>query len=362
MKVAIYGGAKYGRLFAEELKKNGYEVKYFIDEYIDTKEIDGIYVLRIKDLPNEDTQIAVFNSVTTHQKKIKDNLFSVGFKNFIEFEKVFYTIPKALEKSLVSSNMWYKKKDMFNLKKITALKSLLSDLKSVDVLDEIIAFRQNTVPENYIMPMNYTEQYFPLDVSLFKYIEKIKMVDCGVYNGDTLKAMVNYAKERHLLVASIVAFEADTRNIDKLEDEVRKQKSANSDTEFILYPAGVWSNNTILNFSNDGNSASAVCDASDEGCIQVPVFSLDSTLQSLQPNYIKMDIEGAEQKAIKGARKIIKEYSPILAICLYHKPKDLWEIPLLINEINPNYDMYIRVYGHLGLETVLYCVPKVNKE
>jgi len=65
-----------------------------------------------------------------------------------------------------------------------------------------------------------------------------------------------------------------------------------------------------------------------------------------------------ELEAIKGAKEIISEQSPILAICLYHKPSHLWEIPLLINEINPNYDMYIRVYGHLGLETVLYCVPK----
>ena len=75
---------------------------------------------------------------------------------------------------------------------------------------------------------------------------------------------------------------------------------------------------------------------------------------------VKMDIEGAEAEAIIGATELIKTSSPVLAICLYHKPKDLWELPLLINEINPNYDMYLRLYGSMGLELVLYCVPKAH--
>lgn len=57
-------------------------------------------------------------------------------------------------------------------------------------------------------------------------------------------------------------------------------------------------------------------------------------------------------------KEIIKKDSPTLAICLYHKPYDLWDLPLLINDINPNYNMYLRIYGSMGLELVLYCVPK----
>jgi len=44
-----------------------------------------------------------------------------------------------------------------------------------------------------------------------------------------------------------------------------------------------------------------------------------------------------------GMKKIIQEQSSSLAICLYHKPQDLWELPLLINGINPNYDMHLRI-------------------
>ena len=65
-----------------------------------------------------------------------------------------------------------------------------------------------------------------------------------------------------------------------------------------------------------------------------------------------------QREAILGMKNIIKNQSPSLAICLYHKPQDLWDLPLLINEINPNYNMYLRIYGSMGLELVLYCVNK----
>ena len=81
----------------------------------------------------------------------------------------------------------------------------------------------------------------------------------------------------------------------------------------------------------------------------------------MKPDYIKMDIEGAEKEALQGARETIKDFTPNLAISIYHKPEDLWEIPILINEINPNYDFFIRCHNHLCLETVLYCSKKAVK-
>jgi hypothetical protein len=67
-----------------------------------------------------------------------------------------------------------------------------------------------------------------------------------------------------------------------------------------------------------------------------------------------MDIEGAELNALKGARRIIEEQTPKLAICVYHKPKDIWEIPQLILDICPRYKFYLRHYSFSPTETVLY--------
>ena len=72
--------------------------------------------------------------------------------------------------------------------------------------------------------------------------------------------------------------------------------------------------------------------------------------------FIKMDIEGAELKALKGAKNIILRDKPKLAISIYHKPEDIVEIPLFIKELVPEYKLYIRHYSNDSIETVLYAV------
>lgn len=69
-----------------------------------------------------------------------------------------------------------------------------------------------------------------------------------------------------------------------------------------------------------------------------------------------MDIEGAELKALKGCREIIKNQQPDLAICVYHKVEDMHEIPRFINEMNPNYKFYLRHHSRGHGETVFYAI------
>jgi len=75
-------------------------------------------------------------------------------------------------------------------------------------------------------------------------------------------------------------------------------------------------------------------------------------------DFLKMDIEGAELSAIKGAASSIQKFKPKLAISLYHKPTDIFEIPLYISKAFPFYEMFIEHYTIHSEETVLYCTPK----
>ncbi len=77
---------------------------------------------------------------------------------------------------------------------------------------------------------------------------------------------------------------------------------------------------------------------------------------STPPNFIKMDIEGAEEDALRGAAEIIRQYHPTLAISIYHKHDDLWRLPQLIRGLYPDYELYIRHHFWGPWETVLYCV------
>lgn len=71
-----------------------------------------------------------------------------------------------------------------------------------------------------------------------------------------------------------------------------------------------------------------------------------------------MDIEGAELAALQGAKHIITEQHPKLAISIYHKMEDIWTIPRLLMEYYAGYKFYMRHYSFDGYDTVLYAVPE----
>jgi len=90
-----------------------------------------------------------------------------------------------------------------------------------------------------------------------------------------------------------------------------------------------------------------------KGDTYIDTVSIDERFISEKVSFIKMDIEGAETEAIRGAMNIIKRDKPKLAISIYHKKEDIYEIPLLINEICPEYKFYLRHFSSHLCETVL---------
>ncbi len=76
----------------------------------------------------------------------------------------------------------------------------------------------------------------------------------------------------------------------------------------------------------------------------VPTDTIDCILQGKRASYIKMNIEGSEIAALKGAENTIKTYMPRLGIMGYHKTSDLWKVPLLIKKYNNDYRISLRSY------------------
>jgi hypothetical protein len=104
---------------------------------------------------------------------------------------------------------------------------------------------------------------------------------------------------------------------------------------------------------NDIGSARLV--EATEGGNSVPVVALDDWCRenSVKPDFIKMDIEGAEPDAIQGASEVIRAYRPRLAICLYHRLSDMWVIPNMLKTLVPEYRFWCRKNAPYA-EFVLY--------
>lgn len=204
------------------------------------------------------------------------------------------------------------------------------------------------------LTMDFTRLDEPLDISLQYLAHDIsetrdysRFVDCGGYDGDTFRGLT--AQGCH--IRSLAVFEPQTDMYRKYAATV-KEHPARPEQAF-LFPCGVYAETTQLRFATNGDAQSAAR-VSAGGDSMIQCVRLDEALLGFAPTFIKMDIEGAETAALKGAQGLIETYGPSLAICVYHGLSDLWEIPWLISSMRSDYRYYLRNYNYLGLETVLY--------
>lgn len=232
---------------------------------------------------------------------------------------------------------------------------MLSDHHSRHLLDRVVRFRQTFSIEDYVEPDGSLE-YFPEDVPLFNHNAPTRFVDCGAYTGDTVEALLSRLPGTPEQVEYVISYEPDRDNFVRLCDHIDTLSATHTDVTFLPSPLGVWSSTDMLSFKTRGDSSSSVTHDRTGNCA-VPVIALDNTVRAARPTYIKMDIEGAESAAVEGAKHLIAEQAPTLAMCVYHRPEDLWRLPIQIKQLQPDYRMYLRVHGHMGLSTVLYCVP-----
>lgn len=178
------------------------------------------------------------------------------------------------------------------------------------------------------------------------------VIDAGGCWGDTA---LNFASEVGA-GGKIYSFEFIPGNVDimkknfSLNDELQKR------IEIVTHP--VWHQSDVKMYCNDFGPASTIQDVhSDVHNIEVSTLAIDDFVSRnniAKIDFIKMDIEGAETAALKGAEHTIKKHKPKLAISLYHNLTDFFEIPKYIHNLNVGYKFYLDHFTHSAGETVLY--------
>lgn len=189
-------------------------------------------------------------------------------------------------------------------------------------------------------------QYFPVDMPPWK--TPLRFIDCGAFNGDTLDQLMKTG----LAVSAVAAFEPDLANF----HELSRFASSNAPAlgEVGLWPCGVHSSTTQMRFAMGRNASSGFSDSGDQ---VITCVALDDVLPCFQPSLIKMDIEGAEYDALLGASVMIHTYRPGLAICIYHAPDHIWQIPLLVKQWDLGYRLYLRLHRYNAFDLVMYAIP-----
>lgn len=358
MKFVIYGCGGNGLKFYDAISGAGADIEFFIDEYSESKIVKGIPVFRIDEVLG--SQFPILVSIGNNNICVAKYLRGKGFENVFDFNESVKKFPRIIQLFL-DSTPWARKDQNLWLdrQRVEQFSYRLFDERSKEVLDQIVRFR-STLDANDYIDNDGQRQYFPEDVPVTRGIDALRMVDCGAFDGDTMLSTLDFCRDKVLKIHSISMLEPDPSNILVLDERVRQY--ASDEFDLLVIPSGAWSVGGVMHFKSAGQSSMLCPGGYDvDASLTIPIIALDDVFFGMQPNFIKMDIEGAEIEALKGAKIIIQHYRPILAICLYHRASDLWEIPSLIDSIYPDYEFYLRVHGNMGLETVLYCLPSENK-
>jgi FkbM family methyltransferase len=172
------------------------------------------------------------------------------------------------------------------------------------------------------------------------------VIDGGACTGDTAAVFSNAVGP----AGSVYCFDPVANHLTILEHNTKQFPYANAKImAFGLSDENIFAKPIVLDHYAPGFSSRNH---------QVPLRSIDFLVESGEIpiiGLIKLDVEGAEMASLRGACESIRRFKPKLAISLYHKPDDLFEIILHIKNEFPFYSCYIDHYTIHAEETVLYC-------
>lgn len=222
----------------------------------------------------------------------------------------------------------------------------LADELSHRVFADMLNFKISGKPE-YLWPS--TTRRLDDCRELLQLNDRERYVDLGAYRGDTVQEFLTLTNNRY---EKILAVEPDKKSFQKLELFVKQAGLQN----IRLENKGIWSRRETLSFNNRAGRNSCL---SSSGRVEIEVDSLDNLLQGETVTLIKMDVEGAEKQALRGAAKTIARDCPKLFVSAYHYDKDLFELPKIIKELHPGYRLYLRRHPYIpAWEINYFAIPE----
>lgn len=336
--LVLYGAGELGSTVLDICAEKDIQVACICDRRA-SGVLGGVPVISLQTLQRYFSNATVIVCSFTYNEEIIKDLKQLGFgKDRIvpcPIEYPQYASPKSFQKHIEGYAWAY---DFFE-----------DEVSRQTILDRLRMY----LCETSMNKNTDCDQYY--EYGLIKLGKHEIFVDGGAYNGDSVISFIEKIKSSNGDYTSIYAFEPDTENY----TQAIERTSQYSNIEII--PKGLWNKETVLTFfvnKNAGGHSFVVSGGGAES--RVSVTSLDTIFYGKPdhelPTFIKMDIEGAEKEALIGTTEIIRRVKPKMAICAYHKPEDIYELPRTILSIRDDYRFALRHHVCGCYDTVLYVV------
>ena len=341
--IVLFGAGCLGEMTWEFMSRHNIAIDYISlnQKYINSEDnLHDIPIVAIEDLVEKTNHFNYIIALQFVSAEIKDQLNKNG-------EEILIFDPSFIG---VNTTKYYTSEFCkLNEKILTDLYNDLADEKSRETMVAFFNQRIST-KRGFIQKVYDASHYFPQDVFLLQ--ENEVFIDCGAYTGDSIDAFVReIEKQKISKIQRIIGYEPDIANFSKLVKNTYHMSFCE------CLNKGVWNRESQLSFES-GKALSSRINEENENGITISLGCIDDMLQGDIATFIKMDVEGAELKALEGASQTIKKHQPLLAISVYHKPDDLITIPQYIKSLSHSYKFYLRAHHpELAFELVLYAVP-----
>ena len=317
--IVVYGMGNGADKLIDRFEKYGITISDFFasDGFVRGHHFHGMRVKSFSEIKETYTDFVIVLSFASNRGEVVDMLEAIDR----QYEMYVPDMPVASEE--------YFDREFYNshYDEILSAYNCFSDESSKNAYANIISYKL-TGKMKYLMDAfcDKDELYAELDREGIK-----SFVDAGAYNGDTVKEAIHYFPS----LSEVVAIEPDPKTFKRL------LKYVDSVDNVSIRPvnAAVWSAVGDGEFSASGNRNSSVSSTASyqHRDTAVSLVSIDSL--ELCPDYIKYDVEGAELEALHGSDETIKRSHPTLLVSLYHKSRDIFEIPNYIAREYPFYKM-----------------------
>jgi FkbM family methyltransferase len=362
----LFGAGSLGRLVAQGLERAGVRPIAFVDnnDRLWHTEIRGVPVLSPSAASDRYQDSGCFVVTIYNGSAARRQLNALSCKNVAPTAALFW---KYADVFTPNFGIDLPHKLFAYADEIRACSEILGDEHSRRELAGQLDWRYWLEEDSLPLPLDPAGTYFP--VELITPSEDEVFVDCGSFKGDTIPSFNSHWNGRF---KHIFALEPDPQNREVLQTTTQNMGLADRVT---VIPCAVGDQSGVVSFASTGIVTSQILESGERSLsvecrrlediswpvtatfIDVQCRRLDDISWPVAPTYIKMDIEGAEPRAIIGATNLLRRHYPILAVCTYHRSKHLWQIPNLIRSIAPEYNLFLRRYAEDCWEGICYAIP-----
>ena len=332
--VWLFGAGLVGRQTAALMASLSRPARGFLDNdaRLAGRTVAGLPVLRPTDADLRSGHVVV--CAGSRHEAIAEQLAGLGVERPLGLSELMVLLGRPVE-----PERGYDEDLMANRFRYLGLFARLEDAGSRRTLTGVLRHRLTYLPEP-LRAVCAGDQWFIPEV--FRPDPAAVFVDGGAFDGDSA---ADFVQRNGGPGEALELFEPDDALCDLAKRRFRGVRQAR------VHRAGLSDVAGTATFAATGGMDGAL--AGDGHPVRV--VRLDEAVDAAV-TYLKLDVEGAEEAALRGARRSIEASRPILAVAAYHHASDLWRIPAWIDGLDAGYRLYVRHHTELAFETVVYAV------